>query len=193
MNDEQSFREALARIAAGFYTEKGAENHAKDILRLVDTNREGLASEGSGKTAVSPRVTSVEVPSPSGTSATLSSNEQVDIAEVYAWVRQMFGGHFPSMDQLATEFHRRCARETKAPLLFPLDDETRFILGRPNFTLAGIAARLRTLGHSIAFKAEDQQAAVIHWMLGIYFEHGQDWRTKADEVLRSQVKTGAES
>lgn len=28
-------REALARIAAGFYTETGAEQHAKDILRLA--------------------------------------------------------------------------------------------------------------------------------------------------------------
>lgn len=37
MSKEQSFREALARIASGFYTEKGAENHAKDIIRLVDS------------------------------------------------------------------------------------------------------------------------------------------------------------
>ena len=34
---EQVFREALARIAAGFYTEKGAEQHAKDIIWLVDS------------------------------------------------------------------------------------------------------------------------------------------------------------
>ncbi len=40
---EQSFREALARIASGFYTEKGAENHAKDILKLVDSQSETRA------------------------------------------------------------------------------------------------------------------------------------------------------
>lgn len=34
---EQIFREALARIGAGFYTEKGAEQHAKDIIRLADS------------------------------------------------------------------------------------------------------------------------------------------------------------
>lgn len=41
--EECSFREALARIGAGFYTEKGAENHAKDIIRLVDSRAEEKA------------------------------------------------------------------------------------------------------------------------------------------------------
>lgn len=44
MNKEQSFREALARIGAGFYTEKGAENHAKDVIRLVDSQAESEVS-----------------------------------------------------------------------------------------------------------------------------------------------------
>ena len=32
---EQIFREALARIGAGFYTEKGAEQHAKDMVAYL--------------------------------------------------------------------------------------------------------------------------------------------------------------
>jgi hypothetical protein len=50
-------------------------------------------------------------------------------------------------------------------IMLDLNDETRWILGRPNFSCIGFANRLRQLGHEIENKAEDEQAAVIHWML----------------------------
>jgi hypothetical protein len=37
---EAIYREALERIASGLYTERGAENHAKDILRLAGSGCE---------------------------------------------------------------------------------------------------------------------------------------------------------
>lgn len=68
--------------------------------------------------------------------------------------------------------------------MFELNDETRWILGRPNFACARIAARLRELGHQIESKAEDEQAATIHWMLGVYEQHGDKWRAEAEEYLK---------
>lgn len=67
--------------------------------------------------------------------------------------------------------------------LFVLDDEVRWILGRPNFWCAPIAAKLRRLGHEIQERAEDEQAVVIHWMLGLYLEHGDKWPEVARRVL----------
>jgi hypothetical protein len=60
--------------------------------------------------------------------------------------------------------------------MFELNDEVRWILGRPNFMCAPIAARLRKLGHVIDEKAEAEQAAVIYWMLSLYECHGDSWR-----------------
>jgi hypothetical protein len=67
--------------------------------------------------------------------------------------------------------------------MIPLNDDTRWILGRPNFVCGGIAAALRRLGHPIREKAEDEQAEVIHWMLSLYEEHGADWNQVAAAVL----------
>jgi hypothetical protein len=66
----------------------------------------------------------------------------------------------------------------------PLDDQSSWIMGLPNFTCAGYAQQLRAIGHTINRKSEDEQAHVIHWMLGIYFKHGRDkWRNVAQSIL----------
>lgn len=67
--------------------------------------------------------------------------------------------------------------------MFELNEHTRWILGRPNFTCGGIAEQLRGMGHAIARKAEDEQAAVIHWMLCLHEQHGERWRVEANKVL----------
>jgi len=64
-----------------------------------------------------------------------------------------------------------------------LTNDLREILGRPNFTCHFIAKALRVMGHSIANKSEDEQAVVIHWLLGIYLTHGPDWRQRAAAEL----------
>lgn len=64
-----------------------------------------------------------------------------------------------------------------------LDDETRWILGRPNFACAGIASKLREHGHKIECRSEDEQASVLHWMLGFYAKYGVAWRHEAEAYL----------
>jgi hypothetical protein len=67
----------------------------------------------------------------------------------------------------------------------PMDDELRYILGKPNFTTMGICQNLRKMGVQIKEKAEDEQAAAIYWMLTVYFEHGESWREKGTELLKA--------
>lgn len=70
-----------------------------------------------------------------------------------------------------------------------LTDDLREILGRPNFTCHHIAQALRQMGHTIAEKSEDEQASVIHWMLGHYLKHGADWRQHASDELKAASQT----
>jgi hypothetical protein len=56
-----------------------------------------------------------------------------------------------------------------------LNNETRFILGRPNFWCGQLSRNLRELGHDIPKKAEEEQAYVIYWMLGLYEQYRDTW------------------
>ncbi len=70
-----------------------------------------------------------------------------------------------------------------------LDDEVRFILGRPCFTVAKIARRLHELGiYEVKTKAEDEQAVALHWMLTLYARYGKEWRTKLEQSLNNSPK-----
>lgn len=69
----------------------------------------------------------------------------------------------------------------------PLGESMRSILGRPNFACAGIARQLRALGHAIPHKAEEEQAAVIYWLLGIFLKHGEDWASHANAALAAST------
>lgn len=73
----------------------------------------------------------------------------------------------------------------------PLDDQVWFILGRPCFACGHIAERLRQLGYVIERKAEPEQAAVIHFMLTHYAQHGPDkWMDEADATLKRKDDNG---
>jgi hypothetical protein len=76
--------------------------------------------------------------------------------------------------------------------ILPLNEQTRFILGRPNFACIGMAARLRQLGHKIDKKAEAEQAACIHLMLTMYQKHGDDWRAHCEAYLKRSPKAPIE-
>ncbi len=65
-----------------------------------------------------------------------------------------------------------------------LNEYTRQILGRPNFACHSVANVLRKSGQEIPFKAEEEQAAVIHWLLNIYLEHGENYEKEANRRLR---------
>jgi hypothetical protein len=65
-----------------------------------------------------------------------------------------------------------------------LDDELRWILGRPGFTVRGIAETLRAAtAYKVDRKHEDEQAVAIHWMLCLYLEHGPKWREIGEKQL----------
>ncbi|WP_296277832.1 hypothetical protein [Pseudomonas sp. UBA7530] len=67
-----------------------------------------------------------------------------------------------------------------------LDDDLRYILGRPNFWCYSLANAMRAMGQEIARKAEEEQAAVIHWLLKAYFEHGPGWRDAVEKILAAE-------
>lgn len=60
------------------------------------------------------------------------------------------------------------------------------ILGRPNFTCIRLAQLLRLSGFEIAKKAENEQATVIHYLLGFYLRYGSQWAEEADEDLEQR-------
>jgi hypothetical protein len=62
------------------------------------------------------------------------------------------------------------------------------ILGRPNFACGPIAQVLRKGGMAIPTHAEEEQAHVLFWLLGLYVAHGSDWRGEADRRLRTIIE-----
>ena len=69
------------------------------------------------------------------------------------------------------------------------DDEVRWILGRPNFSVARLAQRLQQMDplyKATEARAEDEQAVAIHWMLNLYLKHGREWRSEADKLFSSK-------
>lgn len=92
------------------------------------------------------------------------------------------------IDNLWREYSRaneKLSASTPPFSLPPLNADLIDILGRPNFMCAGIATRLRDFGFEIKRKAEHEQAAVAHWCLGLYLQHGDAWEAKANEFLSS--------
>lgn len=84
---------------------------------------------------------------------------------------------------------------------FPaMTPELASILGLMCFQCIPFAQALRAGGQQINTRAEDEQAAVLHWMLGHYFKHGDSWRDAAaedmermkDASLAAQAKQGGE-
>lgn len=67
----------------------------------------------------------------------------------------------------------------------------RDILGMMVFELSPIADAFRAAGHEINRRAEDEQAFVLHWLIGLALEHGDGWREKAaDEIERLAAAAG---
>lgn len=65
----------------------------------------------------------------------------------------------------------------------PLDEEMKFILGRPCFTFVGLAEVYRAAGHDIGRRAEEEQAFFIHRWLTFYAAHGSEWRVFAGQDI----------
>ena len=67
----------------------------------------------------------------------------------------------------------------------PLNETLAEILGRPNFACGELAHCFRLGGATIAYKAEAEQAFVIHWLVGLYLKHGADYRKTARGELQA--------
>lgn len=97
----------------------------------------------------------------------------------------------PLLERLATPLTHPVADSSSAvlelqevlakPTELPLTPDLRFILGRPNFGCQPTAQVLRRLGHHIAERAEDEQAATIHWLLNHYLRDPLNWRKNSLE------------
>jgi hypothetical protein len=74
-----------------------------------------------------------------------------------------------------------------------LTTELRWILGRPNFTCASFAQCLRIDGATIETRAEDEQAATIHWMLKFYLLYGAEWRKHAEADMQAMRLRASEA
>ncbi len=66
-----------------------------------------------------------------------------------------------------------------------LNEDLKDILGRPCFTVGHLARRLHDLKlYDVPQKAEAEQAAALHWMLSLYFEHGSNWQSEGNKILK---------
>jgi hypothetical protein len=66
-----------------------------------------------------------------------------------------------------------------------LTPELREVLGWPNFKCGPIAHLMVAAGAEIKPKSEDEQAAVLHWLVKLVFAHGKDWKEAAWADIRS--------
>jgi hypothetical protein len=71
------------------------------------------------------------------------------------------------------------------PTELHLTQDLRFILSRPNFGCQPTAQVLRRMGHQIAERAEDEQAATIHWLLNHYLRDPHNWRINSLEEFNA--------
>ncbi len=90
------------------------------------------------------------------------------------------------MQQLAAaEEALKEARASASEKLYQeLDPELRWILSQLCFECIHTAAALRQMGHEIPKRAEDEQAASLNWMLGLYAKHGAGWREIAIATMK---------
>lgn len=100
-----------------------------------------------------------------------------------------------SIEALKAQIAAQAARieqlesEIERLVMLPLTDELKSILGRMCFECAGLADALRGRGWKIKSKAEDEQAAVIHFLLTHYLKNGANWAESASAELRA-IKAG---
>ncbi len=77
--------------------------------------------------------------------------------------------------------------------MFEFNKQTEWILGRPNFWCTPIAVALRVCGRDIKKHAEEEQAAVIYWMLEMYEKHGNNWKAEGQKWLEQNSRRAGEN
>ena len=62
------------------------------------------------------------------------------------------------------------------------------LLGMPNFQTDPMAQAFRDAGRAnIPRRLENEQAFILHWLVGLVIEHGADWRRHAGETLEAVI------
>lgn len=74
----------------------------------------------------------------------------------------------------------------------PTDPEVVWILSKTCLTCAPMAHIFQRAGYPIPRHAEEEQAHILLWMLGMYQKHGMEWRGYADNQLRDLVRADEE-
>lgn len=74
-----------------------------------------------------------------------------------------------------------------------LTPDLRAVLGWMCFQCISVAQCLRADGMEIAKRAEDEQAAVLHWLTKFVLKHGAEWRAHAGEALKAMRERVAQS
>jgi hypothetical protein len=67
----------------------------------------------------------------------------------------------------------------------PKDPQWEAILSHTCLFCGPVAALLRRAGYNIRTHAEEEQGAVLLWMLSLYRDHGREWREKGQEKLNA--------
>ena len=80
--------------------------------------------------------------------------------------------------------------EPQAAKLTPLNEHTRRILGLMCFECINMSKLLRLRGDEIGNRAEEEQAAVLHFLLNMYEQHGDGWAAAASAELKRLAETG---
>lgn len=94
----------------------------------------------------------------------------------------------PEREILRDRMRAAIAAAGHGATLPPLNDSLVDILGRVCFRCAGIAQILRAGGQVIPTRAENEQAATIHFLLAMYLQHGVAWELKAHEALLAMAQ-----
>lgn len=68
----------------------------------------------------------------------------------------------------------------------------REVLGLMCFTTGPIAEGFREAGENIAAKIEDEQAFVLHWLIGLALRHGDAWRSIAAARINEVIARARE-
>ena len=89
------------------------------------------------------------------------------------------------LDTAPAHLHQICEPAAPARAFPAMTPELEKILGTMCFQTISLSQVLRACGQAIAPRAEAEQAAVLHWMLSLWFVHGDGWnKAAAREVER---------
>jgi len=125
--------------------------------------------------------------------ATFIEPEEWDLAGFSTYASIELGRRKPRSKASKQAKRPRAQAVDLAPASIPDTPEVRDILGRPNFWCSPWANVLRMRGDEIPNKAEEEQAAVIRFMLNHYLANGTAWAETAGAELDTIRKVDSQA